>query len=629
MTLSVSPCLRGEYQKEFIPLRPAELKVFRKRSRLPGPQWFERNVNVPIGSRQGLYQNKNNPAMHGVLDYATRHHVRTIVLGKGIQVGGTLAVYGLLLREGDYSTDSALVVMADERSLKKLFKKRLIKMIEQSPTLSALKSSNPDETTQYSITLANGFTVDGAWASSEASVSSESYRIVILDEISKYKTRGNIEDAKARTTVFPDTHKIWILSSPGIDTDDPDNRDPLTKEAESCDTMMEFHAVCPDCGGEQVMTFGNFKWPGQATLTGEIEADPGATRRNRSAWYQCEHCQSRWNDYKRDKAVLSGMKNGWKSTDGCAIESPRSIYFHFPSWLSPYVSLSDVVADWLEAQGDEAKLQKWYNRHGGVAYRRPETAAVTEEHLLAYRSELPRNLIPLETARLALLVDTQQNCFKYQVWSLGYAPEIDMHMVRHGILESFSDLDGLIESTWEDVSGGTYRITIGLIDSGGTRRGWQKHSRTVEVYSWCSGQRVMLPIKGIPGRAGEMLTYKQIETLPGSNKPIKGGLKRANIRVDIFKDLLERILAKQPDDAGALSFHADIDSAFAKEYTAEIKDKNGDWIHERKRGPNDYFDCNVYAIALREMLKMRHPLRPDSSQQQSRRIFSKGVQSNG
>jgi len=222
----------------FIPFRPGELKVFRKRKRLPGPQWVEKNIYVPIGSRQGLYRNHNNPAMYGVLDWATRSHVRIIVMAKGIQIGGTLAFYSLLLREAEYSADSALIVMADERSVKKLSKKRLQPMIDRSPSLGAIKSGNPDDTTIYSITMAHGFTIDIGWASSEMSVSSESYRIVLLDEISKYKVRGNIEDAKARTTVFPDTKKVFIWSSPGIDTDDPNTRDPLMVEAENCDMVM-------------------------------------------------------------------------------------------------------------------------------------------------------------------------------------------------------------------------------------------------------------------------------------------------------------------------------------------------------------------------------------------------------
>jgi phage terminase large subunit GpA-like protein len=599
-------------QKEFIRLRPGEIKVFRRRKRLPGPEWMERNIYVPVGSRQGLYRNSNNPAMYGVLDWATRAYVRVIVMAKGIQVGGTLVFHGLMLREGEYSSDNALVVMADEKSIKKLSKKRLQTMIDKSASLSAIKSSNPDDTSIYSITLAHGFTIDLGWASSEMSVSSESYRVLLLDEISKYKTRGNIEDGKARTTVFADTKKVFMWSSPGIDTDDPENRDPLMVEAEACDIMMDYHAICPDCGTEQVMTFEQFRWPGQTTLSGEIEADPKAIRRTRSVWYECTHCQSRWNDWKRDKAVLTAMKNGWKPTED-GIEFPQSIYFHFPSWLSPYVSLSDVVADWLEAQGDEEKLRKWNNRHAGVSHIRKVAGKREPEMLLKFKSELPRNLVPPDTAMVALLVDTQQASFYYEVWALGYAPQVSLHMMRHGIVETFADIEGMLAGTWLDHAEREYRISGGLIDSGGTRRGWQKHSRTVEVYEWCSRNRVIMPIKGGHGRAGEMISFKMITTLPGTNKAIPGGLNRANIRVDLFKDELENRMHKEPDDPGALSFHDAIDEPFARHFTAEHKDKSGDWIHDRKQR-NDYWDCAGYALAFREMIKLRIPLKPGTEQ---------------
>jgi len=172
-----------------------------------------------------------------------------------------------------------------------------------------------------------------------------------------------------------------------------------------------------------------------------------------------------------------------------------------------------------------------------------------------------------------------------------------------------------------DANGTKYRITNGLIDSGGTRRGYQKHSRTVEVYEWCSRHRQMMPLKGMHGRQGDTVTYKEIETYPGTNKKVPGGLKRANLRVDLFKDELERRLQIQPDDHGALSFHCDIDEAFAKHYTAEVKDEQGEWTHNRKNR-NDYWDCTVYLIALYEMIKLRIPKRPVKTEDSGQRTVA-------
>ena len=136
-------------------------------------------------------------------------------------------------------------------------------------------------------------------------------------------------------------------------------------------------------------------------------------------------------------------------------------------------------------------------RAAGWAQTIAAGASVTTAHLLNYRSELPRNLVPPETACLVLVADTQQASFYYELWALGYAPQISAHMMRHGIVESFHDLEGMLDETYSDHTGKQFRISSGLIDSGGTRRGYQKHSRTVEVYEWCSRNRQMMPIKGM------------------------------------------------------------------------------------------------------------------------------------
>lgn len=606
-------------QKQCIPFRPAELKVFRRRKRLPGPQWVERNIHVPIGSRQGLYRNTNNPAMYGVLDWATRPHIRSIVMAKGIQVGGTIAFYALLLREGEYSADKALVVMADERTVKKLSKGRLRVMIDKSPTLSTLKSSNPDDTSIYSIELANGFAIDIGWASSEMSVSSESYRVVILDEISKYKTRGNIEDAKSRTTVYRDTCRIWMFSSPGVDTDDPETRDPLMVEAENCDVMLDFYAICPDCGHEQVMLFEQFKWPGQTTLEGNVDADPRAIRRNKSAYYECAHCHSRWNDYKRDCAVLTAMKTGWKPTDPEAPERPQSVYFHFPSWLSPFVSLSDVVADWLEAQGDEEKLRKWHNRHAAVSYRYG-TRQRAEDHILRLIDpHLPQAVVPPDTSTVAVLADTQQNGFMYQILAFGYGPEITPTMIEHGFVETFDALNEIRDRDYSDSEGKIYKPFAGFIDSGGgTNPHNPKHSRTSEVYEFCRINKFWRPLKGRRDQATPWTTTR-LDYYPsrdGKKKPIPGGLTLYTINVTLYKNQLATKLEINPGDPGAIRLHAGLAAdgphsgkQYAAQLCAEYRDDRGYWECPRGK-PNHFWDCWVYGFAAADILGIRRKRKP-------------------
>jgi len=343
----------------------------------------------------------------------------------------------------------------------------------------------------------------------------------------------------------------------------------------------------------------------------------------RLARYVCPHCGSLWDDLERNQAVRNGQ---WKTPGGATMAKtmgarPRSAGFHITGIICPDISLSDIAAEIIRARtGEEAAEKRLYNSFLGLPWKPAQRAAVTEAALLRFRSELPRNLVPPDTAAVWLLVDTQQDSFYYQLWSCSYAPEMHLHLINHGILKEFMDLEGMLKTTWEDHEGKQYRISSGLIDSGGTRRGWQKHSRTMEVYEWCSRNRLMIPHKGMHGRTGNLISYKTIATWPGSNKAIPGGLTKANLRVDQFKDELERLLTLDPESPSALSLHCDVDEAFAKHYTAERKDEHGDWQHDKKHGRNDYFDCTVYALALREMLKLRPEMRrPSQKQQQAAR----------
>jgi len=607
---------------EFIPFRPAEVKAFRRRKRLPAPQWAEKNIYVPAGSRQGLYRNHNNPPLYGILEIAGRPHVRTVVLAKGIQTGGTLGFYILLLREADYSSggDNALIVMADERSVKKLSKKRLQRMIDLSPTLAAIKSSNPDDTTIYSITLADGFTIDIGWASSEMSVSSESYRVLILDEISKYKVRGNIEDAKGRTTVYPDTKKQFIFSSPAIDSDDPEKRDPLMEEAESCDVMLDYHVKCPDCGVEQVMIFENIKWPRQeGLLPGSAIEDPKAIRRHKTAWYECPHCHGRWNDYKRDKAVLAAMKHGWKPTEP-GIDFPQSVYVHYPGWLSPYMSLSEVAARWIEAQGDEEKLQKWYNLVAGVSYRhekkdRPHSA------ILALRDDRPEGLVPsVPIAAISCIADMQKRGLWYKITAWGYGLEQESWTLKTGYVDSWEALRQIMfDSQFEDINKNTYNVTLRGLDSGGGEG--EEHadlSRTAEAYLFAAANPGVILFKGRRHMTRQH-NVTNLDRLPGTNKPLPGSAKLYTIHSTFFKDKLAGKLLVSPTDPGSWHLHQDIDEDFAKQMCVEFRNSKGFWECPKNKA-NHYWDCSYMEMALVEIAQVKfwkHAVEPQAKPQQA------------
>lgn len=608
MTTSVTPATLAA--RTFIPFRPAEVKVFRRRVRLSGPEWAEKNIVVPLGPQRGPYRNRNNPALYGLLDLACQPHVRRMVMGKGIQNGGTLWAYIVVLRGADYSNGggNALIVMADESSSKKLSKGRLRKLINQSPSLSAIKSANPDDLSIFSIVLADGFQIDIGWISSETSVSSESYETLVLDEISKpafVKHRSSIADAHGRTTVFPETKKELILSSPGLDSDDPTQRDPLLDEMDSCDVMLDYYVICPDCGVEQVMIFENFWWPEQpGLLPGSTTVDPAGIRRNKLARYRCTHCKSLWNDYKRDKAVLASMKTGWRPTEP-GIDYPQSVYVHYPSWLSPYMSLSEVAARWIEAQGDADKLRKWHNLIAGISYRnqkqeRPHSA------ILALRDDRPEGLVPsVPIAAISCTADMQRRGFWYKITAWGFGLEQESWTLKAGFVDSWAALRLIMfESQFEDINKKPYNVTLRGLDSGGGE-GFEHAdlSRTAEAYLFAAANPGVVLFKG-RRHMSRQYNVTDLDRMPGTNKALPGSAKLYTIHTTFFKDKLAGKLLVSPGDPGAWHLHQEVDEDFAKQMCAEYRSEQGVWECPKGKD-NHYFDCSTMELALVEIHQVK------------------------
>lgn len=600
--------------------RPVKLRM-RHSEKMRVSEWAEKYRVVCDGAHEGPWRHEYAPHTVKIMDTFGLPWVREVWFCGVEQSGKTNTMLNCIGWAVDCDPGNIFYLMPTEDTSAKVVGAKVRPTLRKSPRLARYLGSKQDDTTLSRINFSHGVTFFPAWANSPSSMATFTAKHCFGDEVDKYPVMAGMKTAdnaqkneadpitliKKRNRTYKGRYKRFFASTPAGRY--------IHKGVQNCHQVWEYRVKCPDCGELIRMDAEHLIIPAGATPE-SIERD--------GCEYACA-CGSIWDDQKREQAIRTGR---WICTKGEDVHRPAKVGFHHRAWECLDIPLAEIAAAWLKAKGgDLAAKVAWANGYEAVDYVAERVGQIEEAHLLKFRSELPRNLVPPDTAMLGLLVDTQQSSFYYQLWAFGYAPTVALHMLRHGIVESFEELEGMLASTWEDHDGRQFRIARGLIDSGGTRQSWQKHSRTVEVYEWCSRNRVMVPHKGVHGTTGDMISYKDIATFPGTNKKIPNGLKRANIRVDVFKDELERRLAIEPDDPGALSYHCEIDEAFAKHYTTEYKTDGGEWIHDKNKGRNDYFDCTVYALALREMWKLRIPRKPDSANpaQGGRRILSKGV----
>ena len=577
------------------------------RSRLRTPErvkvseWAAKHrVVTAIDAYPGPWRNEMVPHTVKIMDTTGLAHVREVWMCMPERAAKTQILINAAMASLDQGGRSGNIfwLMPTELDARQAMGERLIPSLRECKRTARLLSTSADDTSRGIIRFKHGVRLRPAWSNSPSSMASYFGRLNIADECDKFADRTS--EGTDPITLFLKRSRDDRHGSRYLFASTPAGKY-IYKGSMSCQQVWQFQARCPDCG-EYV------------TMDGEHLVIPeGATPEEmhfHEVRYACNSCGVAWDERTRRLAYLAGR---WYCIKGADLPRPETVGFHMSAFPLPTVPLAEIAAAKLKAEaGDLSEKCAYANGYLCIDYVAEQVGAIDIERVLKFKSDLPRDLVPPDTALLGLLIDTQQVGFYYEVWALGYAPEIAMHMLRHDQVETFADLEGLLAKTWKDADGKEFRISGGLIDSGGTRQGWQKHSRTSEVLEWCSTHRTVRPHKGMHGRNGDMIGYKNQDSFPGTGKKIPGGLIRVNIRVDLFKDELEHRLGKEPDNLGALSFHDGIDEHFAKHFTAESKDVAGDWIHNKKQR-NDYWDCAGYALAFRHINKLRIPRRPSAN----------------
>lgn len=494
---------------------PAERQVFEKKEELKLSEHTEKHRVVIKSSKPGPWKNENNPALKGIMDLM-EFSKKLFVLVKCVQGGGSEAAHNYVYKKMSTSRHNALLVMESERKTARTMKQRFIPAVKASPKLAEKLSDNPDDTTNYSITLRTGFNINIGWSNSAAALASDPYETVVLDEIDKYKSSLNIEEAKDRITTYGETGKGIILSTPGHENG------PIMQEYKTCEAHYDFHAVCPDCRQDQKMNFQNITWPDKDKAfkdDKERHRVANIIERDKTARYKCEHCGSMWNDYARDQALILGSQNnlnsinGWKPREEVN-KRPVSIGVKFPSWLSPFKSLSTISARWLRAQGNIAKLQKWYNNEAAEPFSEELTGKTIKEDVLyarrhIYGPEDAKWQIPMPGCVLTCFVDVQSN--RLDLETIAWGKDYESWGIEYQQLygdpdhpELWQSLDTYLRKEFIHESGNKLSISICGIDEG---------------YKSTPVREFVAKRKGVFNCKGSSHDSKQLITLNRSRQP--------------------------------------------------------------------------------------------------------------
>ena len=602
-----------------------ERRACRPREQLTVSEWAARHRIVIEGDRTGRWTNEYTPYLQEPMDLFASPTVRRIVLCFAPQTAKTQMGLNCLAWAADQDPGPAFYVMPSQDGCRRLSKERMIPTWRASPRIASLLSSEPDDVSTFSIRFA-GMRVIMAWAGSSSSLSSDPARYVIFDEVDEYELSGSAADpldlGEDRTRSYPFTKKIVFYSKPGLEGQAMDRL--MTIEA---DEVRDYWVPCPICGHEQIMKWDNFTWPDKIS-------DARIIKRRRLARYSCKRCGMKWDDRLRNAAVRDPRAR-WRPREEA--DNPITVAFHLPSWYSPVVSLSDVVADYVAGLSSPRKMRHFVNSHKAESYK--ETVVQTQSSRLeANVIDLPRLICPPGTVAVTAFIDPGKD--RYWYTCLAWLRDMTAHVIDYGELKRWSEVTALVHETFYPVDGaegdelGVWRAGV---DTGGGRKDGNE-TMTEAAYDWIRlhGAGKVVGTKGMSSknRSGRKIHRTILDKTP-KGRPIPQGIDLWTVDTEAFKDAVHYRMGIDEGSAGRLTFHKDTTEEFFRHIAAEEKqrDKKGRvaWVLVGKA--NHWFDCLVGNFVLADPeakggVRVRSQGRPGAAapaMPAGRRIISPGI----
>jgi phage terminase large subunit GpA-like protein len=575
----------------------AERKALRRRRAVPVSKWAERHRVLTMSSMPGKWRNDVTPYLAGIMDASFSPCVQEVDVCAAPQVGKRELVNHGIGYAIDRQPGPAMFVYPDQITAKENCMDRVLPMISASTRLSTYRTGVADDEASLRINLQH-MPLYFSWARSASRLSNKPVRYMVCDEVDKYPdTAGKREAdpislAKKRTTTYKWNRKIWTLSTPTTESG------PIWRALNAAQVVFHFHVRCPKCGAWQLMIFDQIRFDKDCR-------DPERMVAEQLAAYECDLCGGHWDDAMRDRAVRLGE---WRdSVTGAELQAylrahrPRHVGFHLPSWLSPFVSLSECAAAFLRGLKDKVAMRDFMNAHKAepwVEY----TQERSEDRILQLRDDRPRYLVPGggQVACLTAGIDTQSGrggYFVYEIRAWGWGMAHESWQICEGEVGSF---EALAEVLWGrqylDAAGQRYLVRLALIDAMG--------HYTAEVYDFCRTNRGrILPLKG-ERTMNRPHAFTQVDTYPGTNKPIAGGLKLLRVNTTHFKNALSSKLEVHPADPGAWHLHSEATEDWARQLCAEYVDDKGHWVcpdHKANHG----WDVSAYNLAAADLLGVK------------------------
>jgi phage terminase large subunit GpA-like protein len=555
-------------------------------------EWAAANriVTAKQSSEPGRWRNERSPLLVEPMDcFSARSPVRDVVCRFPIQFGKSELESNVLGYTMCEVGGPIMVCLPGQVSLDKWIDQKLNPLLEDTPAVRRMLTSvaSRDAANRRAFKEFEGGQLYLEHAGAPARLKSTSVRTLIVDEFSSFASACSSGDdpdemLDGRSSGFPATYKRLKVGTPEIRG--ICRIDALYAESD----QRRWYMPCPDCGHRQPFEWSGLHWTPDAS----------------ACWYVCRECGVVIEEHQKDAMIDAGA---WvPENPGAAVRgyAANGLYYKIgrgPRWLQ-------LVALWIRAQNDPAKLKTFVNDRLAEAWEDPAMRAV-KHNVIADRVEhMPLRPLPAWVLAVTAGVDTQDNRLAVQIvgWGRGLACWPIDYVELPGDPnneEVWLALTALLSKPIEHSLGGALRVEASLQDAAGHRTEAVKAFARKKLL-----RRHMVGFGAVPNNA-PVLSKGKLQDVNWKGVLDKRGIMIHHVGTVGIKHLLYGRLssdAEKQAESRLVRFSDELPAEYFGGLVSETYNPSKNRFEKRRGGPrNEPLDTWVYAYAATHHPELR------------------------
>ena len=556
------------------------LKILKPPELLTVSEWADKHriLSEQDSSSPGHWRTSKTPYLKKVMDAFNDLSIYDITFCAGTQLGKTAAEQNMIGYAISQDPGPMMIVYPTEKLAEFTSERRLKPMFKLTESIKTRFFERESKRLELSF---ESMYIALVGANSPSDLSSRPVRYIFFDEIDKFPAWSGAEAspiklAEERTKTFYN-RKIVKVSTPTLKTGY------IWQAWEKADMQYNYYLPCPHCGESPVLEFSQIKWP----------EDMDISQVKNNAWYECKFCHNAIYDRQKIQMLRDGTWKGNKKVTG----KVRKVAFHMSSLYSPWLSFGDVASEFLESKDVPSLLMNFINSWLAEPWV-DKSSKLKSDIVMEKQLPYDRGRMPEDAQLITCGIDCQLDHFWYSVRAWG--PHLTSWLVDYGRIETWADVETVINRSYADSNGEVRNVNLACIDSG---------YNTDEVYIFCAQHiDVAVPTKG----SSTQLKSRYNVTILDRGKAF--GLRLYTFDPNQLKNFIASRMNINAGDYGSWNVYRDIDREYCDQICAEQlvekKDKKGKitsvWEKISSHAQNHLLDCETNNALAAEILGVRY-----------------------